>query len=262
MGFLRLRARKRLVSKKYPFAGILLLGIGLYGVIYTLEQFTIGEYVNRIALTLHIGDMAAKLWLKAGFAPLWVAAILVVASVFNIFFEVFLIKKILLWSMARQFLEYMSAKGKILVAYMSAQWRMFAAFMLNILKALRVKKFTTFMSNILKVIMGCVAFFFTDSYGLGPQPKSEAASSLYPFQKVVALADHLNGIRKNPSKGGLFTVFVLAATPKVIPFIPGTVPFAVLIISYNKLGWKGWVVLSLAILFRIWYVVFIWKKLT
>ncbi|MFA5030121.1 MAG: hypothetical protein WC495_00850 [Patescibacteria group bacterium] len=260
MGFLRLRARKRLVSKKYPFAGILLLGIVLYGAIYTLEQFTIGEYVNRIALTLHIGDMAAKLWLKAGFAPLWVAAILVVASVFNLFFEVFLIKKILLWSMARQFLEYLSAKGKMLVAYVSAQWRMFAAFMLNILKALKVKKFTTFMSNILKVIMGCAAFFFTGQYDL--QPKPEAASSLYPFRKVAAFANHLNGIRKNPSKGGLLTVFVLAATPKVIPGAPGTVPFAVLIISYNKLGWKGWVVLSLAILFRIWYVVFIWKKLT
>lgn len=50
--------------------------------------------------------------------------------------------------------------------------------------------------------------------------------------------DKINGYAENPSKAGLWAVFFLALLPR-IPFLPGGVGVAILIIKYNKLGWRG-----------------------
>lgn len=65
--------------------------------------------------------------------------------------------------------------------------------------------------------------------------------------------DRLNGYAINPSKAGLWTVFFLALLPR-IPFLPGGVGIAVLIIRYNKLGWRGALCLALGICVHASYV--------
>lgn len=62
----------------------------------------------------------------------------------------------------------------------------------------------------------------------------------------------LNHIANNPSKAGLFTVFWLCLIPKPIPIpgFPGGVGIAVLVVRYNKYGFRGWMTISIATLIR------------
>lgn len=67
------------------------------------------------------------------------------------------------------------------------------------------------------------------------------------------IKNHMNGLKANPTKAGLWTVYFLCLAPRIPP-LPGGVSIAVLIILYNKMGWRGWLVLACGILSHGTYV--------
>jgi len=78
--------------------------------------------------------------------------------------------------------------------------------------------------------------------------KSRIASQFYiPFDVV---RNHINDIKKNPSKVGLGGVMILAAIPRLPFMIVGGVSLGVFIIKYNRLGYLGWIALGIGIIGR------------
>lgn len=86
--------------------------------------------------------------------------------------------------------------------------------------------------------------FFKNS--LAPSPSNG-------MNTLTRIKNHMNGLKANPTKAGLWTVYFLCLAPRIPP-LPGGVSIAVLIIKYNNMGWRGWFVLGLGILSHMSYV--------
>lgn len=239
MGSLRLRARQRATLRKYPIVGILELCAFIafvLGVLYLLEQYSAGKIVNRVLVTLHMGDWAPKVLLEDGLDPWLIIALLILASAINVFIDDFVVKRRSWILRGIEWLaKFVGAQLQAIGTFIKRGW-------------VRLCDYLGYNSE------------FAPQVEAEKESKTSKALS-YPFKKAKAFMNEMNNIRKNPSKGGLIAIFVCAVTPKFIPGLPGTVALGVLIIRCNSFGWKGWAVLSAAVLLRIVCVVLYWKSM-
>lgn len=70
---------------------------------------------------------------------------------------------------------------------------------------------------------------------------------------INAWQSHVQDIKKNPSKAGLITVLILAAMPRIPFMILGGVSLAILVLRFNRFGWRGWAALVVGIAIRTAY---------
>lgn len=68
--------------------------------------------------------------------------------------------------------------------------------------------------------------------------------------RVSRFLRRLSGAHQDPSRVGLEIVFALGAIPKPPGFPVGGVGVGVLVVRYNKFGWRGWIMLISGILVR------------
>ncbi len=65
-----------------------------------------------------------------------------------------------------------------------------------------------------------------------------------------SINDYINDIKKNPSKAGIGAVAILGAIPRLPFMMVGGVSLAVFFIKYNRLGYRGWIALTIGIITR------------
>ncbi|XOU95040.1 MAG: hypothetical protein ACNFW9_03170 [Candidatus Kerfeldbacteria bacterium] len=101
-------------------------------------------------------------------------------------------------------------------------------------------KWRLFTSVIHAVVVGLKTFrsevskLFGDSNGMN---------------QINRMKDHLNDLKKKPTKAGLFTIFCLGLMPRFPP-LPGGVGIGIFILKYNQYAYIGWIVLILGMIIR------------
>jgi hypothetical protein len=212
----------RLVSKKKLIVTLLvmvLITISLAATVYALEQYKQGQFINRMLGMLVSSELSAAALKKLGYKIWTVGLLMLTANVLSLIFDSCYAVFFLWFKPIRTFLGFISQIFREFAIFLKVYWKRFCV--------------------IWKRKVGRINFQIPGSH------------------HVVNLANHVDDLRKNPSKIGLVTIFMLGLVPKIpIPYFPGFMVFAVLAIRYNKLGWRGWAALIAGMLLRIALVLF------
>lgn|GEM_PF-4759417 len=153
-------------------------------------------------------------------------------------------------------------------------WRLYAAHAANIaldlfivrtvLLSRRARQFFHILSVVGKEVLAQIVFYMKVFFDLVKKMFSKKATKQLPHNEVVRMPkrkpnlvvrfwNHLDDVRKDPTKAGLWTVFGLCLLPRLPTPVCG-VGFAVFLVKYNKMGWRGWLVIFAGITCHLGWV--------
>jgi len=223
---LRLFLRLKLFTRRHPFWFFAIVAVPFATLYMFLDTFLWGVEVNNFISLMMSVEVGAGRLVDQGMSFWDIVWRLFAAHAANLVLDLFVVRTVLLSRRARQFLHIISVVGKEILNQI--------AFYLKIFFELVKEMFTNQEAKQL--------------------PHNEVVH--LPKRKqnlVVRFWNHLDDVRKDPTKAGLWTVFGLCLLPR-IPTPVGGVGFAVFLVKYNKMGWRGWAVITAGITCHLGWV--------